>query len=130
MLVEESKLVKAGRAILRLGPKYVIIKKGEHGVLLVSREGIFPLPAYPLEYFQDPTGAGDTFAGGFFGYLAHTNEIQFATLKQATLYGSIVASFVVEEFGLGCLEQLSLQDVEHRCAEFLEMIHVEGSPVS
>ena len=120
MLAEEVNLYKAARRILRLGPKVVVVKKGEHGSLLVSYEGMFLVPAYPLERVVDPTGAGDSFAGGVMGYLAKQDTTDFKTLKRAMLYGSVVASFTVEEFGPERLEEISLEEVENRLQELLE----------
>src|SRR6476469_8191477 len=124
----EYSLVKAARKILDMGPKYLIIKKGEHGALLFhhNKEGlkIFYAPALPLEEVFDPTGAGDTFAGGFIGYLAATDDISFDNLKRAVIHGSAMASFCVEKFGTERLLNLSAEDVEAREAQFAELVKV------
>jgi len=119
MLSGEPTLVRAGRAILRLGPKVVVVKKGEHGAFLFSEDFFYALPAYPLEEVTDPTGAGDTFAGGVMGYLAQAGRADAAHWKRAMLYGSVVASFTVEEFSLGRLRRISREDVDARYRELL-----------
>lgn len=113
-LTKQTSLIKAGTAILSYGPKYVVIKKGEHGALLFSKSEFFTAPAYPLEDIHDPTGAGDCFVGGIMGYLASQTKVDFNTLKKAIIYGSVVASFNVEDFSLKRLERLKLEDVENR----------------
>jgi hypothetical protein len=113
-LTEEYSLVKAARKILKMGPKYLIIKKGEHGALLFHENQVFFAPALPLEEVFDPTGAGDTFAGGFIGYLSSVNNISFDSMKRAVIYGSAMASFCVEKFGLERIENLTEQEVENR----------------
>jgi len=117
----EFSLVKAARVIEKMGPKYVVIKKGEHGALLFHDENVFFAPALPLEEVFDPTGAGDTFAGGFIGYLAHTNDISFENLKNAIIYGSNLASFCVEKFGTQRMNNLSKEDVDMRLEEFKKL---------
>ena len=117
-LTGEYSLVKAARKISEMGPKYVVIKKGEHGALLFHEEQIFFAPALPLEEVFDPTGAGDTFAGGFTGYLAHTGDISFQNMKNAVIFGSNLASFCVEKFGTERMQELSKEDVHHRLEEF------------
>lgn len=117
-LVGESNLIKAARKIRNLGPEIVIIKKGEHGVLVFYRNQFFALPAYPLEDVFDPTGAGDTFAGGLMGYLAKKGEINFENLKRAVAYGSILASFTVEKFSLDRLRELTFEEIETRLSAF------------
>lgn len=117
-LTGEYSLVKAARKISEMGPKYVVIKKGEHGALLFHEEQIFFAPALPLEEVFDPTGAGDTFAGGFTGYLAHTGDISFKNMKNAVIFGSNLASFCVEKFGTERMQELSKEDVHHRLEEF------------
>lgn len=121
----EYSLVKAGRKILGMGPKVLIIKKGEHGALLINKEQIFFAPALPLEEVFDPTGAGDTFAGGFIGYLASTNDTSFENMKRAIIYGSAMASFCVEKFGPNCLFELDQKDVESRVQEFIDLVQFE-----
>jgi cytidine kinase len=126
-LTEETSLVKAAHNILRLGPKYVAIKKGEHGCLLVSKDRFFSCGAYPLEDIHDPTGAGDTFAGGFAGYLASLNKetFDFDDLKKAVVYGSLLASFCVEAFSLERLKQLTRKELDDRYEFFKLMSHFE-----
>ena len=117
-LTEEYSLVRAARKIAEMGPKYVVIKKGEHGALLFHDEQIFFAPALPLEEVFDPTGAGDTFAGGFTGYLAHTGDMSFENMKNAVIYGSNLASFCVEKFGTERMQELTKEDVHQRLEEF------------
>ena len=117
-LTGEYSLVRAARKISEMGPKYVVIKKGEHGALLFHQEQIFFAPALPLEEVFDPTGAGDTFAGGFTGYLAHTGDISFKNMKNAVIFGSNLASFCVEKFGTERMQELTKEDVHHRLEEF------------
>lgn len=121
----EYSLVKAARKISKMGPKYVVIKKGEHGALLFHEEEIFFAPALPLEEVFDPTGAGDTFAGGFAGYLAKTNDISFENMKNAIIYGSNLASFCVEKFGTERMQGLSKSEVEQRLQEFKKLTQFE-----
>ncbi|SFB74378.1 Sugar or nucleoside kinase, ribokinase family [Zunongwangia mangrovi] len=117
----EFSLVKAARVIEKMGPKYVVIKKGEHGALLFHDENVFFAPALPLEEVFDPTGAGDTFAGGFIGYLAHTDDISFENLKNAIIYGSNLASFCVEKFGTERMKELSEDEINTRLEEFKKL---------
>jgi len=119
----EYSLVKAAINIRKMGPKYLIIKKGEHGALLFHGEEIFFAPALPLAEVFDPTGAGDTFAGGFIGYLAKTDDISFENMKRAIIYGSALASFTVEKFGTQRLEALTTEDIEERVADFVKLAH-------
>lgn len=121
MLAEVPSLVKAAREISSFGPKYVVIKKGEHGSLLYSQGNFFMVPAFPLEEVFDPTGAGDTFAGGFMGYIAKAGKVDEPTLRQAMVYGSVMASFNVEEFSLDRLVTLSHQEIESRYKKFQEL---------
>jgi sugar/nucleoside kinase (ribokinase family) len=118
----EYSLVKAARKILTMGPKYLIIKKGEHGALLFYENKIFYAPAMPLEDVFDPTGAGDTFAGGFMGYIARTGDISFQNMKHAIIFGSALASFTVEKFGTDKLTELSIEDIQKRIQEFSELV--------
>ena len=120
----EYALVTAARKILTMGPKYLIIKKGEHGALLFGEDKMFYVPALPLERVVDPTGAGDTFAGGFIGYLAQQGEVNFENMKRALIYGSAMASFVVQEFGTVALEDLKPEQVKERVQQFLELSRV------
>jgi sugar/nucleoside kinase (ribokinase family) len=117
-LTKEYALVKAARAIAAMGPKYVIIKKGEHGALLFHNNETFFAPALPLEEVFDPTGAGDTFAGGFMGYVSSTNDISFDNLKRAVIAGSALASFCCEKFGTERLLTITKNEVEERIAQF------------
>ncbi len=117
-LTGETNLIKAAQKVREMGPDHVVIKKGEHGVLLFSGSRFFALPAYPLESVFDPTGAGDTFAGGFMGYLAATKDLSFKNMKRAVATGSIVASFTVEDFGLESLRRLRLSDLNARLKLF------------
>ncbi|MEX1191714.1 MAG: PfkB family carbohydrate kinase [Brumimicrobium sp.] len=117
----EYSLVKAAKAIRAMGPKYLIIKKGEHGALLFHESKVFFAPALPLEEVFDPTGAGDTFAGGFMGYIASTDDYSFENMKRAIIAGSAMASFCVEQFGTEKLENLSKQDIENRITEFVKL---------
>ena len=117
----EYSLVKAARKILQMGPKYLIIKKGEHGALLFSGDLIFSAPALPLADVFDPTGAGDTFAGGFIGYLAKVGSINFNNMKNAIIFGSALASFCVEKFGTERIKHLTQQEVAARVQEFVTL---------
>ena len=123
----EYSLVKAAQKILALGPQYLIIKKGEHGALLFDRESVFFAPALPLEDVFDPTGAGDTFAGGFIGYLAETGDISFNNMKRAVIYGSAMASFCVEKFGTERLEYLTPTEIEDRVHQFINLVQFDIS---
>ncbi len=120
-LTGEYSLVKAAAKIQTMGPAYVVIKKGEHGALLFHDEHVFYAPALPLEEVFDPTGAGDTFAGGFTGYLAETGNISFENLKNAVIHGSNLASFCVEKFGTQRLEDLDKQEINQRLLQFKEL---------
>ena len=115
---KEYSLVKAAKKILSMGPKTLIIKKGEHGALLFNQNNVFFAPALPLEDVFDPTGAGDTFAGGFAGYLAKTKNYSFENMKRAIIYGSALASFTVEKFGVERISELSQKDLAHRLEVF------------
>ena len=118
----EYSLVKAAQVILAMGTKYLIIKKGEHGALLFNSEEVFFAPALPLEEVFDPTGAGDSFAGGFIGYLAKTNDISFENMKRAVINGSAMASFCVEKFGTQKLTEINQDDVNARINEFIKLV--------
>jgi sugar/nucleoside kinase (ribokinase family) len=120
-LTGEYSLVVAARKIHEMGPKYVVIKKGEHGALLFNDGHMFYAPALPLEEVFDPTGAGDTFAGGFAGYLAKTEDYSFENMKNAVIYGSTLASFCVEKFGTERMQSLSKGDIEHRLKDFKKL---------
>ena len=123
----EYSLVKAAMKRLTMGPKFLIIKKGEHGALLFNDNEVFFAPALPLEEVFDPTGAGDTFAGGFLGYIASTNDISFENMKRAVIYGSAMASFCVEKFGTERLQNLSDAEVKSRIREFIDLVQFEIS---
>ena len=120
----EYSLVKAAKKIMGMGPKFLIIKKGEHGALLFHKNKVFYAPALPLEEVFDPTGAGDTFAGGFIGHLAATDDISFENMKRAVIHGSTMASFCVEKFGTERLLNLSAEELEAREAQFAELVRV------
>lgn len=124
-LSREYSLVRATRKILTMGPKVLIIKKGEHGALLFNRSEVFFAPALPLEDVFDPTGAGDTFAGGFIGYLAKTGNINFTNMKRAVIHGSVMASFCVEKFGTERLQSLTPEEINQRTQLFLDLVQVE-----
>ena len=125
ILSGEYSLVKAARKILKMGPKYLIIKKGEHGALLFNNEEVFFAPALPLEEVFDPTGAGDTFAGGFIGFLARSEDISFENMKRAIIYGSAMASFCVEKFGTERLQNLTQNEIDNRVHQFIDLTQVE-----
>ncbi|NJN34718.1 MAG: sugar kinase [Saprospiraceae bacterium] len=120
----EHSLRKAATKILTMGTKYLIIKKGEHGAMLFHEKDVFFCPALPLEEVFDPTGAGDTFAGGFIGYVAGAGDTSFSTLKKAIVYGSALASFCVEQFGIEALKNLTNEQIDERVREFGRMVHV------
>ncbi len=121
----DANLIKGARSILDLGPKTLVIKRGEYGVLMVTKDAIFAAPAYPLETVFDPTGAGDTFAGGFLGYLASRSEIHDRELRRAIIFGSVLASFTVEKFSLDRLREISLADVHERYQDFRALTHFD-----
>jgi len=121
LLSREPNLIKAGRVIRGFGPSVVIIKKGEHGALLLTDQVVFSAPAYPMENIFDPTGAGDSFAGGFVGWLARTDDMSEENLKRAVIYGSTLASFCVEKFGVEGLSNLTYLHIQDRFREFREL---------
>jgi sugar/nucleoside kinase (ribokinase family) len=123
----EYSLVKAAKKIQEMGPKYLVIKKGEHGALLFNNKEVFFAPALPLENVFDPTGAGDSFAGGFIGYLKQTKDISFENMKRAVIHGSAMASFCVEKFGIKRLIELTDKDVENRLQEFVDLVQFDIS---
>jgi sugar/nucleoside kinase (ribokinase family) len=125
MLAEEPNLIRAARTILAWGPGVVVVKRGEYGALMATAGRFFFVPAYPLESVFDPTGAGDTFAGGFMGTLARAGRVDETTLRQAILYGSVVASFTVEDFSLDRLRRLTHAEIDARYRAFREMMQVE-----
>jgi sugar/nucleoside kinase (ribokinase family) len=121
----EVSLVKAAKVIMNMGPRFLIIKKGEHGALLFHENHVFFAPALPLEEVFDPTGAGDTFAGGFIGYLAKTKDISFENMKTAIIVGSAMASFSVEKFGPDRLKEISKADIDERLSEFVQLVNFD-----
>lgn len=123
----EFALVKAARKILAMGPKFLIVKKGEHGALLFNGEEIFCAPALPLEEVFDPTGAGDAFAGGFIGYLASTGDLSFENMKTAVIMGSVTASFCCEKMGTERLKSLTAEDIQKRAAKFVRLTNFQLS---
>jgi sugar/nucleoside kinase (ribokinase family) len=130
MLTEEPNLLRAARGVMGMGPKMVVAKQGEYGAALYTQEGVFALPAYPLETVIDPTGAGDSFAGGFLGYLdARPGDLEEQTLRRAMTYGSVMASFNVEEFGTARVGRLTTGEINRRFDEFRAMTHIETLPV-
>ena len=118
-------LVKAAKEIMKMGPKYLIIKKGEHGALLFHQENVFFAPALPLEEVFDPTGAGDTFAGGFIGHIARTKDISFDNMKSAIIVGSAMASYCVEKFGTTRLREITKADIDARIQQFKDLVNFE-----
>jgi sugar/nucleoside kinase (ribokinase family) len=127
-LAGEPNLIKAARKILAAGPRALVIKRGEYGAALFTSEAYFAIPAYPLESVFDPTGAGDTFAGGFMGYLASQDALDDATMRRAMIYGSVLASFNVEEFGTDRVQRLTQSEINARFGEFKRMTHFEEIP--
>ncbi len=125
LLTSEPNLIKAARQIMKLGPRTMIIKKGEHGALLFSGDTIFSAPAFPFEFICDPTGAGDSFAGGFIGHLARTEDLSDRNMKKAVIYGSVMASFCVGKFGTEALKDLSDIDIHRRYRDFVELSKFE-----
>lgn len=124
----EPNLVKAARSILALGVKTLVVKRGEYGVLMFSGSSVFSAPAYPLEEVFDPTGAGDTFAGGFMGYLANTGDTSEEGVRQAIIFGSVMASFNVEDFSLNRMKSLSYREIEERYRSIKSMTDFRGLP--
>ncbi|MCG3147352.1 MAG: hypothetical protein PCFJNLEI_00791 [Verrucomicrobiae bacterium] len=124
-LMKETSLIKAGKALLKRGPKFVCIKKGEHGCLLFGKDLFFSAPAFPLEDIHDPTGAGDCFAGAFAGYLAKAGKVNHQTLRKAVIAGSVIASFNVESFSLNRLKTIKPKDIRARYKSFRQMSHFD-----
>ena len=124
-LADEQNLVRAARIIRQMGPRTVIVKRGDAGALLFHEAGVFAAPALPLEEVIDPTGAGDTFAGGFMGFLARSNDVSPATMRVAMIYGSVMASFCVEDFSLDRLRNLTLPEIAARFSAFQDLTHFE-----
>lgn len=123
--MSEPNLIKAARAIIALGPKTLVIKRGEYGVLMITGDSAFAVPAYPLENVFDPTGAGDTFAGGFLGYLASRREVTDREFRRSIIFGSVLASFTVEKFSLDRLREISISDIQDRYQAFRTLTHFE-----
>ncbi len=126
-LTEQSNLIKAAKWILERGPKHVIIKKGEHGAFMFTKDTVFFAPAYPLENIFDPTGAGDSFAGGFIGYLARTGDLSEANLRRAVIYGSAMGSFAVEGFSTSRLLEINRDDINRRVQEFARLVAFDAA---
>ena len=124
-LSHEYSLVKAAKKIMAMGPQYLIIKKGEHGALLFHEENVFFAPALPLEEVFDPTGAGDSFAGGFIGHIARTKDISFENMKTAIIFGSAMASFCVEKFGTERLREITKEDIDVRLQQFQDLVNFD-----
>ncbi len=124
-LSNEFSLVKAAKKILTMGPRYLIIKKGEHGALLFHEDNVFFAPALPLEEVFDPTGAGDTFAGGFIGHIARTKDISYDNMKTAIIVGSAMASYCVEKFGTERLREITREDIDRRMVQFQELVNFD-----
>jgi len=122
LLTGDENLVRAGQNVLRFGPRFVVVKKGEHGAMFFSEHEIYVLPAFPTCQVVDPTGAGDSFAGGMMGYLAEKGSFEPGTLKEAMAYGTVVASFCVEDFSLDRLQQIDRASIERRMAEYRQML--------
>jgi len=127
-LTDEPNIHKAAKAIMDLGVKAVVIKRGEYGATLFTKDSYFSTPAYPLESVFDPTGAGDTFAGGFMGYLAAQTEINDEALRRACVYGSVMASFNVEKFGTERVDELDYPEINQRFKDFKRMTHFDDIP--
>ncbi|MEW6354719.1 MAG: PfkB family carbohydrate kinase [Planctomycetota bacterium] len=125
MLTGEPNLLRAARRIQALGPRLVVVKKGEHGAMLVSEDMVLALPAYPVETVKDPTGAGDSFAGGMMGYLAERGQVSDGSLKKALAYGTMCASFNVEDFSLNRFQQIERRDIDERLDEYLSMLRIK-----
>jgi sugar/nucleoside kinase (ribokinase family) len=125
-IAREANLIKAARSILNMGPRSVVVKKGEHGALLVTKTMVFFAPGYPVEEVHDPTGAGDAFAGGFVGYLAKTGNLSDENLKRALVYGGVLASFCIEKFSIAGLENLSDGQLAARALEFQNLTRFDG----
>ncbi len=127
-LADEPNLIRAARKILSWGPKALVVKRGEYGAALFTPETYFAIPAYPLESVFDPTGAGDTFAGGFMGYLASQENLDEAAMRRAMIFGSVMASFNVEEFGTERVQRLTYDEINQRFRAFKQMTHFEEIP--
>ena len=121
----EYSLVKGAKKILEMGPKFLVIKKGEHGALLFHEDHVFFAPALPLDAVFDPTGAGDSFAGGFIGHIARTNNISFENMKTAIIVGSALASFCVEKFGPERLKEITKKEIDERLSQFVQLVNFD-----
>jgi len=128
MLSKEPNLIKAARKILSWGPRALVVKRGEYGAAMFTQDSYFAIPAYPLESVFDPTGAGDTFAGGFMGYLASRASVDDEALRRAIIFGSVMASFNVEEFGTDRVRRLTHEEINRRFSDFKRMTHFEEIP--
>ncbi len=129
MLTEQPNLVRAAREVMAMGPSVVVAKQGEYGAALFTADGFFALPAYPLETVTDPTGAGDSFAGGFLGFLSSQDDWRDeANLRRAMTYGSVIASFNVEEFGTERVARLTREEIDERFEQFRRMTALEAAP--
>ncbi|HZX47991.1 MAG TPA: PfkB family carbohydrate kinase [Nitrospirota bacterium] len=126
-LAQEANLVKAASVIMSYGPKHVIVKRGEYGALMFNSKNVFAAPAYPLENVFDPTGAGDSFAGGFLGFLSSTRNFNEENMRQAVIFGSVMASFVVEDFSLNRIRELNYDEILNRYREFKRLTHFEDA---
>lgn len=124
LLCGTANLIKCARMILSFGTKFIIIKKGEHGAIFLQDNIVFPTPGYPLEEVVDPTGAGDSFAGGFLGYIAEKERLDSDTMKKAVVYGNVMGSFAVEDFGVSRLVSITRQDIESRYKKYLELVRI------
>jgi len=122
LLTEEENLVRAGQKILEMGPKFVVLKKGEHGAMFFAKEESYVIPAYPTPDVVDPTGAGDSFAGGMMGYLAQKNNFDPKSLKEAMGYGTVVASYIVEDFSLDRMKQIGREEIDERFEKYRQML--------
>ena len=121
MLTNEHNLLRAARHIFKLGPKALVVKRGEHGAMMVHDGGIFSVPAFPLEEVHDPTGAGDSFAGGFMGYLSSARQLNDGVMRRAMVYGSVMGSFAVEKFGLERIRRLTRREIDARARHFYKL---------
>ena len=124
-LAKEPRILRAARTVLDMGPEILIVKRGEYGALMFSKEGIFWAPSYPLEEIVDPTGAGDTFAGGFMGYVSSQNTADSVEFKKGVVYGSVVASFTVEDFSVKRLAFLQIEEISTRFQAFLKLSNLD-----
>jgi sugar/nucleoside kinase (ribokinase family) len=122
ILCKEYNLIKCAKKIMSFGPEFTVIKKGEHGSLFFFDDIIFPAPAYPLDLIMDPTGAGDSFAGGFIGYIAQQNNASVNTMKEAVIFGNVMGAFAVEDFGVLALLTITKEDVQNRYQKYRSMV--------